>query len=281
MIDFLAGANLMSSIGSVAAPAASGFGSMASAFMPTISGAAAAGEFGLGALGGGLGIGSGLGIMGSPGGFNALTQGGIMRSPQGGLLEGGLLGERGLLASATDTNLPVESFMSTQPGSSQDFAKAAFQGRPLPKDLNINNFSDAPISDVGKGAAKASKGFLGMSAEQQAFWEFMAGDVIAPLANQIAGSQIEEEKDDEGHVIGYKYNDLGRALSAVGGLSSSFTLGSQAFNKLMSLKAPGDTTGTDGVAPSGKPKIPKPNSSKKNGKQSMMASYAGKTKWAS
>ena len=80
MIDFLQGANLMNSIGSVAGTSAAGLGSMATAFMPTISSTLApAAGFSAGALGSGLGIGStglvgtGLPMGGSLGG--SLAQG--------------------------------------------------------------------------------------------------------------------------------------------------------------------------------------------------------------
>ena len=89
MIDFLTGASLMNSIGSVAAPAAIGsIASGAAPFLLSAAGAAAGPSF-LSGIGSGLGIGStglagtGLGIMGSPGGLSALTQGGVPGNTQG------------------------------------------------------------------------------------------------------------------------------------------------------------------------------------------------------
>ena len=247
MIDFLQGANLMNSIGSFAAPAASGLGSMATAFMPTIANAAtsfapATASFAHGNLLSNIGVADGLSI-GNAGIFRdsplAIGAGSMEKSL-------GLQGYPDVAAAYGVTGNPVPDNLKMQLDAMNSPAGALSVGEGV---------------GAGKGAAKASKGFLGMNPQQQAFWEFMAGDVIAPLAKQIAAGQIEEEKDDEGHVIGYKYNDFGRALAALGDLSSSFTLGSQAFNKLASLKAPGGSTASTPRNPSGggekTPKTPK------------------------
>lgn len=259
-LGFLAGANAMGSIGSLAGSAA-GLGSMATAFMPTIANAAT--SFAPAALSGGLGIGSAGLAQGFAGG-NGLGIGAL--SGGSGFGQGSLIASEGLQGLGAGTGALLDD-----PWANAAFMKSGNIVEPwLNKALNEGLAGEAAgavgegVGAVGegvgaaKGAAKASKGFLGMNPEQQAFWEFMAGDVIAPLAKQIAAGQVEEEKDDEGHVTGYKYNDLGRALAAVGDLSSSFTLGSQTFNKLMSLKAPGGSTAGTPKKPGGdKKKTPK------------------------